>query len=108
MPGRGPQDRRPAAMIPDLRREALAALAEVLALSPDVRNGQLLAHLGFLGGAHPGEGVGSTGEDELLAILTRQRGVRVARGEGTPTRTPRGTGAATPVSGSPALGETAP
>ncbi len=39
-------------MIPDVQREALAALAEVWALSPDVRLGQLFAHLGFLGQAH--------------------------------------------------------
>ena len=31
------------------RSEALAVLAEVCDLSPDVRLGHLLAHLGFLG-----------------------------------------------------------
>jgi len=36
-------------MIPASQREALAVLAEVCELSPDVRLGQLLAHLGFLG-----------------------------------------------------------
>ena len=35
-------------MIPDVQREALAALAGVWALSPDVRLGQLFAHLGLL------------------------------------------------------------
>src|SRR5207237_1072571 len=40
---------RPVAMIPATQREALAVLAEVCELSPDVRLGQLLAHLGFLG-----------------------------------------------------------
>jgi hypothetical protein len=36
----------------ELQREALAVLAEVWALSPEVRLGQLLAHLGFLGEVH--------------------------------------------------------
>ena len=53
-----PKNRRRAPMIPDVQREALAALAEVWALSPDVRLGQLFAHLGFLGEAHLGRGLG--------------------------------------------------
>ncbi len=36
-------------MTPDVRQDALATLAEVAALAPDVRLGQLMAHLGFLG-----------------------------------------------------------
>ena len=36
-------------MNPAASREALAVLAELCDLSPDVRMGQLLAHLGFLG-----------------------------------------------------------
>ena len=39
-------------MISEMQREALSVLAEVWALSPDVRLGQLMAHLGFLGEAH--------------------------------------------------------
>jgi hypothetical protein len=35
-------------MTPDQQREAMAVLAEVWSLSPDVRLGQLFAHLGFL------------------------------------------------------------
>lgn len=35
-----------------VQRQALAVLAEVWALSPDVRLGQLFTHLGFLGEAH--------------------------------------------------------
>ncbi len=60
-------------MIPDAQREALAALAEVWALSPDVRLGQLLAHLGFLGEAHLGRGMGYLEDDELMAVLYRHR-----------------------------------
>jgi hypothetical protein len=58
-------------MIPDVQREALVALAEVWALSPDVRLGQLLAHLGVLGEDHLGRGLGSIEDDELIAILYR-------------------------------------
>jgi len=36
-------------MIPATQGEALAVLAELCNLSSDVRLGQLLAHLGFLG-----------------------------------------------------------
>ena len=36
-------------MTADVRQEALAVLAELAALAPDVRLGQLMAHLGFLG-----------------------------------------------------------
>ncbi len=66
-------------MNPDLQQEALAVLAEVWALSPDVRLGQLLAHLGFLGEAHLGRGLGYIDDDELLAILYRHRAELLAR-----------------------------
>jgi hypothetical protein len=90
-------------MIADLQREALAALAEVLALSPDVRIGQLLAHLGLLGEAHLGKGLGYIEDDELLAILYRHRAELEARSQGTPNPALQRTGAATSVSGSPTL-----
>ena len=54
-------------MTPDVQREALAVLAEVWALSPDVRFGQLMAHLGFLGEAHLGRELGYLEDDELIA-----------------------------------------
>ena len=41
-------------MTPEIQHDALAALAEVWALSPDVRLGQLMEHLGFLGEVHLG------------------------------------------------------
>jgi hypothetical protein len=58
-------------MTSDLQKEALAVLAEVWSLSPDIRLGQLLAHLGFLGEAHLGRGLGYIEDDELLAVLYR-------------------------------------
>ena len=84
----------------DMQREALAVLAEVWALSPDVRLGQLMAHLGFLGEAHLGKGLGDIDDDELIAVLYRHRAELQARLQGTPNQTPPPTGAATSVSGS--------
>ena len=92
----------------DPQREALAVLAEVWALSPDVRLGQLLAHLGFLGEVHVGTGLGYIEDDELIAVLYRHRAEFKARLEGTPNLVPQPTGAATSVSGSPTLPESSP
>ena len=66
-------------MTSDLQREALAVLTEVWTLSPDVRLGQLLAHLGFLGEVHLGKGLGDIDDDELIAVLYRHRAELVAR-----------------------------
>jgi hypothetical protein len=71
-------------MTSDVQREALAILAEVWALSPDVRLGQLFAHLGFLGEAHLGRGLGDIEDDELIAIMHRHRAELLARLQGTP------------------------
>lgn len=60
-------------MTSDTRREALAVLAEVADLSPDVRLGQLMAHLGFLGEAHLDRSLGYIDDDELLSVLYRHR-----------------------------------
>lgn len=57
----------------DMQTDALAVLAEIWALSPDVRLGQLLANLGFLGEVHVGKGLGYIEDDELIAILYRHR-----------------------------------
>jgi len=56
-------------MTSDIRREALRLLGEIWELSPDVRLGQLLAHLGFLGEAHIQHGLGEIEDDELMAIF---------------------------------------
>jgi hypothetical protein len=87
----------------DVQREALAVLGEVRALSPDVRLGQLMAHLGFLGEAHVGKGLGYIEDDELIAILYRHRAELTARLEGTPNTVPPPPGAATSASGSSTL-----
>lgn len=57
----------------ELQKEALAALTDVWRLSPDVRLGQLMAHLDFLSNAHLDKGLGTIDDDELLAILYRHR-----------------------------------
>jgi hypothetical protein len=88
----------------DMQKEALAVLAEVWSLSPDVRLGQLMAHLGFLGEAHIGKGLGYIEDDELIAVLYRHRTELTARLQGASSPT----GSAISVSGSSTLPETAP
>ncbi|MGH7136400.1 MAG: hypothetical protein ACREHD_11720 [Pirellulales bacterium] len=60
-------------MTSDVQREALAILAEIWSLSPDVRLGQLMSHLGFLGEVHAGRGLGYIDDDELMAVMNRHR-----------------------------------
>ncbi len=90
-------------MIPDVQREALAALAEVWALSPDVRLGQLCAHLGLLGEDHVGRGLGYIEDDELIAVLYRHKAELEARSPGSSDPANQRTTAQTSVSGSPTL-----
>ena len=87
-------------MTSEIHREALAVLPEVWELSPDVRLGQLMAHLGFLGEAHVGKGLGYIEDDELIAVLYRHRAELLARSQGAPNQTLEPTGAAISVSGS--------
>jgi hypothetical protein len=95
-------------MSSDVQREALAMLAEVWSLSPDVRLGQLLAHLGFLGEDHIGRGLGYIEDDELIAILYRHRAELEARSKGTPEAAQHGAAGSKSVSGSPTLVDAAP
>jgi hypothetical protein len=92
----------------DSQREALAVLAEVWGLSPDVRLGQLMAHLDFLGEAHVGKGLGYIEDDELMAVLYRHRAELRARLEGMSNKSLQPTGAATSVSGSSTVPQAAP
>jgi hypothetical protein len=73
-------------MTPEVRRVALALLTAVWALSPDIRLGQLFAHLGFLGEAHLGKGFGYIDDDELVEVLYRHRVELIARLQDTPKR----------------------
>ncbi len=91
----------------EMQREALAVLAEVWALSPEVRLGQLMAHLGFLGEAHVGKGLGYIEDDELIAILYRHRAeLRSRLGDSSDEVLPP-TGVAVSVSGSSTVPEAA-
>ncbi len=90
-------------MTSDIRREALVTLDEVMALSPDVRLGQLLANLGFLGEVHLDRGLGIIEDDEFLAILYRHKAELMARLGQSPDSSIHPTGAFTSVSGSPTL-----
>jgi hypothetical protein len=51
-----------------LQHEALSLLSEVWALSPEVRLGQLLAHVGFLGEVYRGKGLGYIEDEEILTV----------------------------------------
>lgn len=57
----------------DSQQEALGVLAELCALAPEIRLGQLFAHLGFLGEIHLGRGLGDIDDEELVAVLHRHR-----------------------------------
>ena len=66
-------------MISPSQREALAVLAEVCDLSPDVRLGQLLAHLGFLGEDQTGRSLWDIDDEQFLAVLYHHRAELAAR-----------------------------
>lgn len=61
------------------RQEALAVLAELAALSADVRLGQLLAHLGFLGEDQTGQSLWDIDDEQFLAVLRHHRDELAAR-----------------------------
>jgi len=69
-------------MIPSQQKEAMSVLAELCALSPDVRLGQLIAHLGFLGEAHLDRGLGNIDDDELLSVMYKHLAELQARSQG--------------------------
>jgi hypothetical protein len=69
-------------MTSELKKELLRTLAEMWELAPDLRLGQLVAHLGFLGENYVDHGLGDIEDDELLAIMYRHRAELTARLEG--------------------------
>ena len=66
-------------MTSSLKRQLIETLTEVWELSEDVRLGQLMALLGFLGESHLERGLWDIEDDELLAILYRHRAELLAR-----------------------------
>jgi hypothetical protein len=84
-------------MIPPTQREALSVLAEVVDLSDDIRLGQLLAHLGFLGEDQTGRFLGNIDDEQLLAVLYHHRGELAARQKNVPIHAqPAGVAASVP------------
>lgn len=63
----------------DARQEALTVLAELAMLAPEVRLGQLMAHIGFLSEDQIERGLWDIEDDELLAVLHRHRTELLAR-----------------------------
>lgn len=60
-------------MIQTTRNEALSVLAELCDLAPDVRLGQLLAHLGFLGEDQTGRSLWDIDDEQFLAVIYHHR-----------------------------------
>lgn len=67
----------------DVRQEALAVFTELAALAPEVRLGQLMAHLGFLGEDQAERSLWDIEDEELLAVLHRHRSELLARQQPT-------------------------
>lgn len=84
-------------MISTTQREALAIMAELCDLSKDVRLGQLLAHLGFLGEDQMGRSLWNIDDEQLLAVLYHHRAELAAQREGSTSlpRSPSATSAET-------------
>ena len=82
------------------QRQAVALLSEVWSLAPDVRLGQLMAHLGFLGEAYIDRGLGYIEDDELIAVLYRHKAELLARLSGAVNPSLPPTNADISVSGS--------
>lgn len=60
-------------MISPARNKLLAALSDLCDLSPDLRLGQLLAQLGFLGEDQTGRSFWIIDDEQLLAVLHHRR-----------------------------------
>ena len=73
-------------------------LAEVCALSPDIRLGQLLAHLGFLGEDQTGRSLWDIDDEQLLAVLYHHRAELTERQPDSPNQALQPPGAAISVS----------
>ena len=60
-------------MTPKNQHEALTLLCELVDRSPDVRLGQLLAHLGFLGEDQTGRSLWDINDEQLLSVMHHHR-----------------------------------
>jgi hypothetical protein len=66
-------------MSANVRHDALAVFAELVELAPEVRLGQLMAHLGFLSEDQTDRSIWDIEDDELLTVLHRHRSELLAR-----------------------------
>ncbi len=73
-------------MIAPTKQEALAVLAELCELSPDVRIGQLLAHLGFLGEDQTGRSLWDIDDEQFLAVLYHHRAELIGQPAAPPSQ----------------------
>jgi hypothetical protein len=71
-------------MISQTQREAFSILAELRELSSDVRLGQLLAHLGFLGEDQTERTLWDIDDEQLLAVLYHHRAELVGQSHQPP------------------------
>jgi hypothetical protein len=71
-------------MSANVRQDALAVFAELAVLAPDVRLGQLIAHLGFLTEDQADQSIWNIEDDELLTVLQRHRSELLARKQPAP------------------------
>jgi hypothetical protein len=85
-------------MIPSTQRETLAVLADLCELSPDVRLGQLFAHLGFLGEDQTGRSLWDIDDEQFLAVLYHHRAELAACQPDSPNKALHATEAASPAS----------
>jgi hypothetical protein len=86
----------------------LAVLAEMCEMSPDVRLGQLLAHLGLLGEDETGRTLGDIDDEQLLAALYRHRAELADRRTDSADAVSGESRAVMPVSADSILARTAP
>ena len=61
-------------MINPMHQEVLRKLSRIADLSPGIRIGQLMAHLGFLAEDMFAQGIAELEDDQLLRVLERHEG----------------------------------
>jgi hypothetical protein len=66
-------------MISSTQREALEVLGELCAMSDDIRLGQLLAHLGYVGEINTSRTLWNIDDEQLLAVMYQHRAELAAR-----------------------------
>jgi hypothetical protein len=87
-------------LISENKQAALALLSEIWELAPDMRLGQLMDTLGWLGQDFHEWGLPYLEDDELMAVMVRFRTDLLARSEGASNQQAQPNRPAKPVSGS--------